>query len=65
MDRAQRALTRYVNTATDLAEAVKHDIQHGREITDETVLKLNAFIIAVNEFSEIDEIAKEGFKYDN
>lgn len=62
----QRALAKYVNAATDLAERVKSDIQHGGEITDATVLKLNEFRIAANAVSDlIDEINNKMSKYDN
>jgi len=55
MDATQRALAVYVNRATDLAEAVKHDIQKKGFITDETVLALNAFIIAANNIKDLEE----------
>lgn len=59
MDRAQKALVKYINAITDLAEAVKTNVQHGGKITDDTVLKLNAFTIAMNEFAYIEEELKE------
>lgn len=62
----QRALARYVNAATDLAEAVKHDVQHGGTIRDETVLKLNEFAIAANAINDLtEEMNNRVRKYDN
>lgn len=62
----QRALARYVNAATDLAEAVKENIQHGGKITDATVLKLNEFRIAANAVQDMtDELEKRIRKFDN
>lgn len=66
MMREERALSKYVNAATDLAESVKRNIQHGGQIDNETVLKLNAFRIAANavEFM-ISELKKKAVKFDN
>jgi methyl-accepting chemotaxis protein len=62
----QKALAEYVNSATDLAEQVKSDIQHGGQITDSTVLKLNRFRIAANSVSDlIEELNKRVIKYNN
>jgi len=62
----QRALARYVNAATDLAEAVKENIQHGGKITDTTVLKLNEFRIAANAVQDMtEELEKRVRKFDN
>jgi methyl-accepting chemotaxis protein len=62
----QRALARYVNAATDLAEAVKHDIQHGGKILDATVLKLNEFAIAANAINDLtEEMNNRVRRYDN
>lgn len=62
----QRAIATYVNAATDLAEAVKENIQHGGKITDATVLKLNAFRIAANAVSDMtNDLNEESKKYDN
>jgi hypothetical protein len=52
-DKARQAFQNYVNAASDLAEAVKDNIQHEGIVTDETVLKLNAFIIASNEIADL------------
>ena len=49
------ALIKYVNTASDLAESVKNNIVHEGVITDETVLKLNEFIIASNAIQDLYE----------
>ena len=51
MDKTQRALKNYVNTAADLAESVKRNIVHDGCIDDETVNKLNAFMMATNAVS--------------
>lgn len=62
----KRALAKYVNTATDLAEAVKRDIQHGGKITNDTVLKLNKFRVAANAVSDmIEQVNKIAITYDN
>ena len=66
MRQEQRAIARYVNAATDLAEQVKIDIQHGGKITNQTVLKLNAFRIAANAVQDfVDEVNVKTNKYDN
>jgi hypothetical protein len=67
MRQEKRALARYVNAATDLAEQVKYDIQHGDcKISNDTVLKLNEFSIAANAISAIiDEVKKKAIPYDN
>jgi len=49
--KTKRALQKYVNTASDLAESVKRNIQHEGVIDNKTVLCLNAFIIAANELA--------------
>ena len=62
----QRAMAKYVNAATDLAESVKRNIQHGGVIDDETVLKLNEFRIAANAVADIiDIVQKRVIKYEN
>ena len=53
MDKTKKAIQKYVDTASDLAESIKRNIQHEGIIDDETVLKLNAFIIASNEISDL------------
>lgn len=66
MRQEQRAIARYVNAATDLAEQVKIDLQHGGKITSTTVLKLNEFRIAANAVQDfVDEINIKTRKYDN
>lgn len=45
-------LLNYVDTATNLAEAIKLDIQKKGVITKETALALNEFIIAANQFHD-------------
>lgn len=62
----QKALAEYVNAASDLAESVKRNIIHEKVIDDETVLKLNRFIIAANAIDDmIEELNKKVQKYDN
>lgn len=46
-------LQNYVNTAADLAETIKKDIQKDGRVSNKTVLALNQFIIAANELSDI------------
>jgi hypothetical protein len=53
IDKAQKAFQDYVDTASDLAESVKRNIVHEGIIDDETVLKLNAFIIASNAMADL------------
>ena len=62
----QRALMKYVNAASDLAESIKENIQHNGVITDATVLKLNEFIIAANAIEDLKEnLNQRTRKYDN
>jgi hypothetical protein len=56
MEKARIALDNYINTATDLAESVKRNIVHGGMIDNETVLKLNAFIIAANAAADLKDV---------
>ncbi len=67
MRQEQRALARYVNSATDLAEAVKSDIQHNdMKISEATILKLNEFRIAANAVNTmLEEVKRKGRVYDN
>jgi methyl-accepting chemotaxis protein len=66
MEQEERAMARYVNAASDLAEALKENLQHGNKITDNTILKLNAFRIAANNVADIIENIKTvGVKHDN
>lgn len=53
MDKARKAFEKYVEAAELLAESVKRNIVHERVIDDETVVKLNNFIIAANEISAL------------
>jgi len=53
MDKAQILLKKYVDSATDLAESVRRNIQHDNKIDNKTVLALNAFIIAANEIDRL------------
>lgn len=46
-------LLNYVDTATNLAEAIKKDIQKKGVISNQTVLSLNEFIIAANQFHDV------------
>lgn len=52
-DKTKKALVKYVNTATDLADSVKRNIVHDGAIDDETVIKLNNFIIAANAIEDL------------
>jgi len=49
----KRALMRYVDAATDLAESVKKNIAHDGIIDDKTVILLNEFIIAANAIADL------------
>lgn len=54
MDDTQLSLALYVNKASELAEQVRHDIQHNNgTITEKTVKVLNAFIIAANMIKDL------------
>lgn len=53
MDKAEKAFNKYVEAATDLAESIKRNIVHEGIIDNETILKLNAFIIASNEIEDL------------
>ena len=53
MDKAEKAFNKYVEAASDLAESVKRNIVHEGIIDNETILKLNAFIIASNEIEDL------------
>lgn len=56
MDKTKKALLRYVNAGADLAESVKRNITKDGVIDNKTVLKLNEFIIASNELSDINNL---------
>lgn len=58
MSRERKALMKYVDTASDLAESIKRNIQHDGIIDDETVLKLNEFIIAANNIEDMTQELK-------
>jgi hypothetical protein len=59
-------MSRYVDAAGELSEAVKTNIIKGGEVNKDTILKLNAFIIAENAIKEIvEEIKVRGHKNDN
>lgn len=53
MDKAKKVIQKYVSAASDLAEAIKHDIVHDGTISDETVNTLNKFYIADNEVADL------------
>lgn len=55
MDLAKKAFVDYINAASDLAESVKDDIKKSGVISDETVLALNAFLIATNAVAYLTE----------
>ena len=67
MSRSQLALAKYNMAATELANHVKWCIQHnGAMIDDETVNKLNEFMMAHNTIKDlIDELEKSTRKFDN
>lgn len=48
MNESLAQLTKYVNCATDLAEALQRDLKNGTKISDDTVMKLAKFISAAN-----------------
>lgn len=57
MDDTQLSLALYVNKASDLAEAVRHNIQHNDgKISPETVLALNSFIVAANQIKDLTDL---------
>lgn len=59
-DKTKAALVKYVNTASDLAEQIKDDIVHNRIVSDNTILKLNQFIIAANAIQDLyEELSKD------
>jgi hypothetical protein len=55
----QQKLLEYVNAATDLAESVKRNIVKSKKgiavIDDETVIKLNKFMIAANHMKDFEK----------
>lgn len=53
MDKGKKAIQKYIETATNLAESVKRNIVHEGIIDDETVIKLNQFIISANEIADM------------
>lgn len=63
----QRTLVNYVNSATDLADAIKWCVQHNdRVLDDNAVLKLNEFAIAANAVRDMtEELNTKVRKYDN
>jgi hypothetical protein len=59
-------IAKYATSAAELADSVKNDIVHGRDISDETILKLNRFIIASNDIEDfIKELKTKTNKYNN
>jgi len=52
-DRAKKAFDKFVDKAHTLADSVKRNIVHEGVIDNETVLKLNDFIIASNEIADL------------
>ncbi len=55
----KRALKKYVDAATDLAEQVKRNIQKDGCIDDKTVLALNEFVISANEIADLTDQLNE------
>lgn len=57
VDQTELALTLYVNKASDLAECLRHDIQHNdSKVSTKTILALNTFIIAANQIKDLTDI---------
>jgi hypothetical protein len=62
-DIALRNLTKYVNAASDLAEALEVDIKKGNKISTETVLRLSKFVAAAKAVSSLlDDLDAVGVK---
>ncbi len=63
----QKTLAKYVNSATDLAEAVKWCVQHNNNVLDDNaVLKLNEFAIAANAVKDLtEELNTKVRRFDN
>lgn len=60
MDSTQRALLAYVEKASELAEAVRKDIQaNNGAISNKTVLALNEFIIAANMIKDLTDVLEQ------
>ena len=57
-----KLLSAYVDTAANLAEAIKRDLQKTGKISQKTILALNAFIVAANDveslFEPLNQISK-------
>jgi glycerate-2-kinase len=53
MDNDKIRVKTYIDAGADLAESVKRNIQHNGIIDNETVLKLNDFIIAFNAVQDL------------
>jgi hypothetical protein len=54
MGKTKAALQKYVDAASDLADSVKSNIQHNDgQISNDTVLLLNRFVIAANEIAHL------------
>lgn len=48
MNEAYAKLQKYVDAATDLAEGLERDIKNGKEISNDTVLRLSKFVSAAH-----------------
>lgn len=59
MGDTKKAFIKYVDAATDLAESIKRNIVKNGIIDDETVLKLNEFIIASNRVKDVTDEVNE------
>ena len=55
MSKTRKALIAYVETASNLAESVKRNVQKDGRIDKKTILALNQFIIAANEIEHLKE----------
>ncbi len=59
MDKNKELIQKFADTAHDLAQSVKDNIVHEGVITDETVIKLNNFIIASNAVADMLDLIQD------
>lgn len=57
-------LVRYVNAATDLAEAIERDVKaKNRKVSNDTVIKLSKFTMAANLIQKmLDQVEQTNYK---
>lgn len=55
-DEGLEVLVMYVETASRLAESIALDVKNNNQISNETVLSLNAFIEAANNFGHVTKV---------